>query len=149
VRRGIDSADQDGGVSNGGGGGGPGSISAARKGKEKEKGIDVKSKEMGTKITIRWHGSLPGWYSQRRAGPGDAPGGDQALAFATVFSYRHYWHWEKRNGFLKSHTFVCKWYSDPDLVGIFEPFLFARLAHFIGVDLNLFDAGVLVSDFSP
>jgi hypothetical protein len=58
VRRGIDSADQDGGVSNGGGG--PGSISAARKGKEKEKGIDVKSKEMGTKITIRWHGSLPG-----------------------------------------------------------------------------------------
>jgi hypothetical protein len=60
VRRGIDSADQDGGVSNGGGGGGPGSISAARKGKEKEKGIDVKSKEMGTKITIRWHGSLPG-----------------------------------------------------------------------------------------
>jgi hypothetical protein len=55
VRRGIDSADQDGGVSNGGGGGGPGSISAARK-----KGIDVKSKEMGTEITIRWHGSLPG-----------------------------------------------------------------------------------------
>jgi hypothetical protein len=97
------------------------------------------------KMAIRWHGSLPRRWYRRHAGPGDA----LALAPATLFQLSSLPVLRETEWLLKISYLCLQMASDPDIVGTFEPFLFARLALFFSnpdlVGTKSFDVGLYPS----